>query len=129
SWEHACHEAERLAADGLVARRLSVRELVDIEPALEPLAPQLSGAIYYERDEVGDAHQFCVALAARASAEGVDFRFRTEVSALEMQARSDARSPSARKVAAVVARGERFVADRYVIAAGSYSTLLLKQAG
>lgn len=120
AWDHAWHEAEQLRQDGLVARRLRVAELIEIEPALKPIATQLSGAIYYEGDEVGDAHQFCLALAAHAREQGVEFRFGTDASSLEM---------SGGKVAAIVARGERFVADRYVVAAGSYSTLLLKQAG
>jgi D-amino-acid dehydrogenase len=120
AWDHAWREAEQLRPDGLIARRLSVTELIALEPALKPIASHLSGAIKYESDEVGDAHQFCVALAAHAREQGVDFRFGTEVRSLEM---------SAGKVAAVVARDERFVADRYVVAAGSYSTLLLRQAG
>ncbi len=120
AWDHAWHAAEQLRADGLPARRLSVRELIELEPALQPIGPQLCGAIYYESDEVGDAHRFCVALAAHAREQGVDFRFGMEVSSLAM---------SGGKVAAIVARGERFVADFYVVAAGSYSTLLLEQAG
>ena len=120
AWNHAWHEAEQLRPDGLIARRLSVTELTELEPALKPIASHLSGAIHYESDEVGDAHDFCVALAAHAREQGVDFRFSTEVCSLEM---------SAGKVAAIVARDERFVADRYVVAAGSYSTLLLEQAG
>jgi D-amino-acid dehydrogenase len=120
AWDHAWHEAEQLRPDGLMARRLSVSELVQLEPALESIAPRLSGAICYESDEVGDAHQFCVALAGLAREQGVDFRFGTEVRSLEM---------SGGRVAGVLTRGERFVADRYVVAAGSYSTLLLKQAG
>lgn len=120
AWDHAWQAAEKLRPDGLKARRLSVQELMEIESALQPIGTQLSGAIYYESDEVGDAHQFCVALAAHAREQGVDFRFGTDVSSLAI---------SGRKVAAIVAGGERFVADRYVVAAGSYSTLLLKQAG
>lgn len=120
AWDQAWHAAEQLRPDGLIARRLSVAELIALEPALKPIASQLSGAIYYESDEVGDAHQFCVALAAHAREQGVDFRFGTEVSSL---------ATSGGRVVAIITRDERFFADRYVVAAGSYSTLLLKQAG
>jgi D-amino-acid dehydrogenase len=97
-----------------------VTELTEIEPALMPAAARLSGAVLYESDEVGDAHKFCVALASHARRLGVDFRFGTEVRAIEM---------SAGKVTAIITANQRFTADRYVVAAGSYSSLLLKQTG
>lgn len=120
AFDHASDAANRLSSAGLVSRRLSPAEAVELEPALAPIADRLSGAIHYEVDEVGDAHQFCVALADRARAEGVEFCFGAEVSSLEMHAG---------RVMAVRSDRTRFVADRYVVAAGSYSTLLLRQAG
>lgn len=107
-------------SEGLRFRRLSRAETIELEPALAPVANQLRGALYYETDETGDAYRFCVALADHARQQGVAFRFRTEVSSLEMR--------SAR-VTAVVSGRERFVADRYVVAAGSYSTPLLQHVG
>lgn len=120
AWNHASHEAAQLFSDGLIARRLTVAELVELEPALQPIAHRLSGAIHYQSDEVGDAQRFCEVLAAVAAERGVDFRFRTGVRAIEMHRG---------RVAAVITDNERFVADRYVIAAGAYSTPLLKEAG
>jgi len=58
---------------------------------------------------------FVLRLRARPP-HGVEFRFRTEVTSLET--RSDA-------VTAVYAITERFSADRYIVAAASYSTPLL----
>lgn len=112
--------ANRLASEGLRFRRLSKEETVGIEPALEPITNQLTGALHYETDETGDAHRFCVALADRAREQGVDFRFCTEVTSLEMRAG---------RVGAVVSARERFVADKYIVAAGSYSTRLLRRIG
>ncbi len=51
---------------------------------------------------------------------GVEFRFRTEVRALQSHAG---------RVTALLADRESFVADRYVVAAGSYSTPLLRGVG
>src|SRR6185437_5522761 len=48
------------------------------------------------------------------------FRFRTPVTGIEVRQG---------KVAAVLSGGERFTADRYVVAAGSYTPLLMKQLG
>jgi D-amino-acid dehydrogenase len=112
--------AERLAAEGLGFRKLSPAETVELEPALAPIEAQLAGALHYEVDETGDAYRFCVALADCARALGVDFRFDTPVTSLETRAG---------RVAAAVSNGLRFEADRYVIAAGSYSTPLLRSVG
>jgi D-amino-acid dehydrogenase len=118
--DHASALANRLSSEGLGFRRLSTAEAIELEPVLAPIANRLSGALHYEADETGDAYRFCIALADFARQQGVEFRFRTEVSSLELR--------SGQVMAAVSAR-ERFVADRYVVAAGSYSTPLLQRAG
>ncbi len=120
TFDSACVAATRLALEGLRFRRLSMKETVELEPALEPIANQVTGAIHYETDEVGDAHRFCVALADRAREQGVDVRFCTNVRSLEMRAG---------QIEAVVGERERFVADKYIVAAGSYSSLLLRRVG
>src|SRR5690606_30864148 len=81
---------------------------------------RIKGAIHYERDETGDALRFCEALADHAAREGVEFRFGTEIRGLEVRSN---------RVSAVPTEGERFVADRIVVAAGSYSTPLLRTVG
>jgi D-amino-acid dehydrogenase len=118
--DQASEAAGRRVSEGLSFRTLSRDETLGLEPALAPIAEQLAGAIHYETDETGDAHRFCVSLAEHARQQGVEFRFGTEVSSLE--ARSG-------EVVAAVSGTERFVADRYVVAAGSYSTPLLKRIG
>jgi D-amino-acid dehydrogenase len=109
-----------LSAAGLTLRRLSRDETVELEPALAPIAGGLAGALHYPIDETGNAYRFCVALAERAREQGVEFHFRTEAASLEVR--------SGRLVAVVSAR-ERWAADKYVVAAGSYSTPLLRRAG
>ena len=112
--------ANLLASAGLLLRRLSREETLELEPSLTPIAAELAGAIHYPMDETGDAHRFCRGLAEHAQREGVQFRFDTEVSSIE--ARSG-------RVTAVVGAGERFEADKYLVAAASYSTPLLKRLG
>ena len=112
--------AERLRAEGLTYRRLTGAEVVAMEPALGPIAGQLAGGIHYPADEIGNAYKFCVNLADHAHRAGVDFRFRTPVT--EIQARKG-------KIAAVRSGDKEFTADRYIVAAGSYSPMLLKQLG
>lgn len=118
--DQAVSAANRWLSEGLSFRRLSCNETVELEPALAPITSQLAGALHYEADEIGDAYQFCVALADCARQQGVDFRFRTEVSSLELRAG---------RVAGVVSARERFVADRYIVAAGSYTAPLLRPLG
>ena len=118
--EAASEASARRSEEGIKSKRLSPDETVNLEPALEPIVDQLAGAIHFPSDEVGDAYQFCVALADCAKRLGVEFHFNTEATALE---RSGAR------VSAVICGGERFVADQYLVAAGSYSAPLLRRVG
>jgi D-amino-acid dehydrogenase len=112
--------ANRRLGEGLTFRRLSTAEAVEFEPALAPIASQLVGAVHYETDEIGDAYQFCIELAERARQRGVVFRFQTEVSSLEVRSG---------RVTAALSAHERFVADCYLVAAGSYSAPLLQGIG
>jgi D-amino-acid dehydrogenase len=118
--ERAALAASRLLDKGLSFRKLARAETVALEPALAPIADQLAGAIYYPGDEFGDAHRFCVALADHARQQGVEFSFGTVVSGLER---------GSGRVTAVQTQAQRLVADQYVLAAGSYSTPLLRALG
>jgi D-amino-acid dehydrogenase len=119
-FDHASAAATRLISEGLTSRCLSSAETVALEPALAAIGSQLVGAIHYENDEIGDAYVFCEVLADLARQRGVEFRFGVEVSSLEVRSAH---------VLAVLSRQERFVADQYVVAAGSHSTPLLRDAG
>ena len=118
--ERALAWAQTLHAEGLTFRRLTSDEIVAMDPALAPIGKQLAGGIHYPVDEIGNAYKFTVALADLARRSGVEFRFSTPVTGIEMRQG---------KVAAVLSGGNRFTADCYVVAAGSYSPLLLKQIG
>jgi D-amino-acid dehydrogenase len=118
--DEASAAANRIVAEGLSFRRLSREELIEVEPALEPIAQQLVGAIHYESDETGDAYQYSVALTNYCRRQSVNFRFKSDVSSLEVRSGL---------VKAVVIGGERLIADRYIVAAGSGSRQLLRSAG
>ena len=120
SLEHASAAVQRLAQEGLTFRTLEPAAAVELEPALEPIAGELAGAIHCAEDESGDAWRFCEALTERAREQGVEFRFGTAIGALET---------GAGRITGVRTSAERLVADCYVIAAGSYSTRLLRPLG
>jgi D-amino-acid dehydrogenase len=120
-----------LRLEGLRFQRLSREEVIALEPALEPVAGQLVGAIHYIVDETGDAYRFCVALTEHARKMGVEFSFATTVAELVTSRDGkririswrgrDGRSPAA--------EGSSLEADHYIIACGSYSTRLLGPIG
>jgi len=118
--ERALAWGEKLRPEGQTYRHLTADEVVEMEPILAPIGGQLAGGIHYPVDEIGNAYKFCVALAEHARRSGVSFRFRTPVTGIEVRAGS---------VAAVLSGSERFTADRYIVAAGSYSPLLLRDLG
>jgi len=112
--------ARRLESEGLAHRSLSGADVSALEPALAPLASQLAGAIHYPGDETGNAHRFCTAMTEHARREGVEFRLDTVVTSIETRAG---------QVTGLICGSERLVGDKYVVAAGSYSTPLLRTAG
>lgn len=120
AWEKATAAIDHLMSKGVTARPLSASETVAMNPALAPIAAQLAGAIHYEVDEIGNAYSFCQGLATEAERLGAEFLFGVQVSQL---------NASSARIESVVANGKKIVADLYVVAAASHSTLLLRQVG
>lgn len=118
-------EAARLMREfGLDRHQVDVGRCLEIEPALQSARDLLVGGDYTPSDESGDARKFTCALAERARAAGVDFRYNLNIDRLAARRG---------RIAAVEAHGadgpQEFVADAYVVALGSYSPLLLKPLG
>jgi D-amino-acid dehydrogenase len=95
-------------------------EVVALEPGLEHARPKFVGALHGRSDEVGDARRFTEALAEVCRTLGVTFRLSTAVDGLEMQAG---------RVAALKTASGPIGADAFVLAAGSYSPQLGREAG
>jgi len=94
--------------------------IVRVEPALALTKEKFVGALRLPGDETGDCFKFSNRLAEMAQALGVDFRWSTPIQALERQG---GRIGGVRTEAGVLS------ADRYVLALGSYSPLLLRPLG
>lgn len=118
--ERALAWAGRLNSGGLEHRALNRTQVLALEPALGPVGQQLSGGIHYPQDEIGDAYKFCLAMTELARRKGVKFHFGAPVADFELGRRG---------VNAVSAGERRFAADRYVVAAGSFSSQLLRKVG
>ena len=48
---------------GINSEVLTTTHLIEKEPQLAEIEDQLEGGIYFQDDEVGDAHKFCKELA------------------------------------------------------------------
>lgn len=120
SYESAIERAERTTALGCQRMPISVAEALKIEPALNDIAPDLSGVIYAPDDQSGDAHAFTGQLGAVCRQMGIQFRFGTRIADIDVDGG---------KVRGVITQGQRIEADGVVVALGSYSPLLLKKRG
>lgn len=123
-FEAALEPARQMRELGCDRRVVSREEAIRIEPALAA-APGLAGATYTAEDESGDAHLFTVNLARLCAQAGVRFLHSHQVTALR------AAGGAMDHVEATNADGKyvRLVADRYVLALGSWSPLLAAQVG
>jgi D-amino-acid dehydrogenase len=116
----ALEMVEWLAQHGVRSRTLDREATIALEPALEPIAHELAGAIHYPDDEHGDALLFCEALARQAAERGARFHYNTTVARLQAQGG---------RVTGVVCHSQSWPADAVVIAAGSYSPQLVAGLG
>lgn len=125
AFERARHGLPLFARLGVDAQTRSVAECLALEPAFEDSKVPIVGGIYTPLDESGDARRFTQSLAELAERRGVMFRYNTAVERIDA---------SAGKVAGVRVRTDSGAddvlrADAYVVALGSYSTLLLRAIG
>ncbi|MGK6306823.1 D-amino acid dehydrogenase [Variovorax sp. DT-64] len=113
-------DIEILEAYGVPYQLLDRDGCVRYEPALAAVRHKFVGGLRLPDDETGDCFMFTQGLARLAEAEGVRFRFGVTITDIARNAEG---------VAAVHTDGGPFHADRYVVALGSYSPLLLKPLG
>jgi D-amino-acid dehydrogenase len=120
SLESAWRAAQNIAIPHVPIRRLAGADAVALEPGLDPIASEIAGAIHYPNDESGDAFAFCSALHENLKARGVDFQFGVSVTSITKR--------GGRAVHLKTDAGDISL-DQLVVAAGSYSTRLLRTAG
>ena len=93
---------------------------VAVEPALALTQQKFVGALRLPGDETGDCFKFSNRLAEMAQALGASFRWGTSIQGLDLQGG---------QISGVRTDAGVLRADRYVLALGSYSPLLLQPAG
>jgi len=114
--EGAAKDIEVLRDAGVDYELLQGRDLGKAEPALGSHAT-LVGGLRLPNDETGDCQLFTTRLTAMARDLGVRFEFDTDIQALDIL--------NGQITGVRTAKGT-LSADRYVLALGSYSRLLLK---
>ncbi|MCA1248446.1 D-amino acid dehydrogenase [Massilia sp. MS-15] len=115
--EGAAKDIEILREAGVDYELLQGRELGQAEPALGEHAG-LVGGLRLPNDETGDCQLFTTRLTAMARDLGVRFEFDTEIRALDI---------GNGQITGVRTDKGLLTAERYVLALGSYSRLLLKE--
>jgi len=93
---------------------------LEYEPALAEVKEKFVGALRLPGDETGDCYKFTQNLAEMAKRLGVDFRFGTTIRGID---------GDGTQITGVRTDAGTLTADRYILALGSYSPLLLKPLG
>jgi D-amino-acid dehydrogenase len=114
---------------GCPRETVDARRVLEIEPALRPMADKIVGGDYTATDESGDIYKFTTGLAARAEQAGVQILTSTTVTRLIEQGSGAARRITGVEVIDSHGRHKVLKADAYVMASGSFSTPLLKPLG
>jgi len=99
---------------------IDMKRCVELEPTLAASAGRYAGALFFPRDESGDAYKFTRALAAAAERQGVQFRYGVALRRLQ--------EAGGRIIAADTDQG-RLEADAFVMSLGSFSPLFLRKIG
>ncbi len=120
AFDDARRRCDVLAREGLTYRAVTPAECTGLEPALGATAASLVGALYFEKDEVGDCHKFTQGLARHLAAQGVQFRYGETITGLT---RDGARVTQVRTGAG------SHSGDAVVVALGSFTPPMLRSLG
>ena len=113
-------DIEVLKADGVPFEVLDRAGCIAAEPGLAGAAERIVGGLRLPGDETGDCFKFTNRLAEMAEAAGVTFQWGVSIEALEAEGG---------RISAVRTNRGRMTADRYVLALGPHSPLLVRHLG
>ena len=118
--DHVGADTAVLANEGVPFEVLDPAGCARAEPALARVPGKYVGGLRLPGDETGDAHVFTQELAKLAAAAGVTFR--QGVTVTRILAEGD-------RISGIETDQDTLKGDRYVVAAGSFSTGLVKPLG
>lgn len=122
TYESACRLMDFQRSLGCDQKALSPQETIFLEPALQSMAPRITGSIFTASEDAGDCHEFCRELErlTAAGADPVDWRFGVDVRGLVVRGG---------RVASVLTDAGEVEADAFVLALGAAAPALLKPLG
>ena len=126
SFDDAGDAAEVMRRHGVARKVVSRDELLRIEPALRSFGSSIVGGTYTETDEHGDCRVFSQELARLCRERGMQSLMNHDIERLH---RTGGEISSVQVRDRVSGQLRQLQADVFVVAAGSYTTALLKQVG
>ncbi len=126
SFDDAGDAAEVMRRHGVARKVVSRDELLRIEPALRGFGDRIVGGTYTETDEHGDCRVFSQELARLCRERGMQSLMNHDIERLH---RTGGEISSVQVRDRVSGQLRQLQADVFVVAAGSYTTALLKQVG
>jgi len=118
--DHVGDDTAVLDEGGVPYELLDPAGCIAAEPALALVAGKFVGGLRLPGDETGDAFKFTQRLAKLCEAAGVAFRFETSVTGVQTEGD---------RVTGIATDQGLITGDRYVVAMGSYSPILLRGIG
>jgi D-amino-acid dehydrogenase len=118
--DHIGDDLRVLKKYGVPFQVLDPAGCVAAEPALDLVRQKFVGGLRLPEDETGDAHVFTQRLAALCVEQGVVFRYDTPIERILVEAGD---------ISGVVTGAGTLTADRYLLALGSFSPMLLAPLG
>ncbi len=118
--EQALEERQPLLEGGQTLQVLTPEAIQELDPGYAASRPHLAGAVYSPTDESGDSHAFTQALVQKCQERGVTFHFNCPIERLDA---------SGGEIQGVLTPLGTLRADRYVLALGAWSPLLLRPLG
>jgi D-amino-acid dehydrogenase len=115
--EEEIKTAQLAKSEGLDAKDMNLEELKRLEPNVNL---NVKGATFYKCDSHTTPHEFMIEMKAHLKAVGVEFYSNEKVEDLEV---------SNGKILFLKTNKQKFVADEFVLAAGSWSHQLSKKLG
>jgi D-amino-acid dehydrogenase len=116
----AAKDIRVLTEGGVPFELLDTDACIAAEPGLAAARDRIAGGLRLPNDETGDCFLFTTALADRAAARGVTFRYGTAIRRLVQDGG---------RITGVDTDTGRLTADAYVVAMGSYSPQLVAPLG
>jgi len=115
--EEELHIAKMASEEGLEVKQLSLEELRSLETKVDINA---TGALHYKCDWHTTPHEFMNEMVSWLEGKGVHFAANEKVTDLKV---ADG------KITKVITQNKEYIADEFVLAAGSWSNLLSKKLG